>query len=138
MEGDKDSEWMLNTNDYVVPIRALNAQGVETVSLLFLEHHQFDYDSSVGGGGESGTTAAIGVRLGELKKVKIESSQISHSDSVNQYGGVAVCAVCLEELSVGIEATCTPCSHLYHEICILNWLHNSTTCPLCRFQMISS
>lgn len=44
------------------------------------------------------------------------------------------CSICLTELSLGTEAIRlpNPCSHIYHEHCIMRWLNNSNTCPLCR------
>lgn len=123
-------EWSLYSH---VQIHALNSQGVETISRLYLRP---DVDVVVddgdgeddGDGGALRVSAASERSVPELKKVKIESSQSS----------VQLCAVCLEGLSVGTEATCMPCSHLYHENCILRWLDKSTLCPLCRFEMPSS
>ncbi|XP_061987976.1 NEP1-interacting protein-like 1 [Rosa rugosa] len=45
------------------------------------------------------------------------------------------CMVCLDEILIGGEATCMPCSHVFHESCIVNWLQKSNLCPLCRFEM---
>ncbi|KAK2664004.1 hypothetical protein Ddye_002578 [Dipteronia dyeriana] len=45
------------------------------------------------------------------------------------------CVICLEEISVGSEATRMPCSHVYHQDCIVTWLKQSNLCPLCRFQI---
>jgi hypothetical protein len=44
------------------------------------------------------------------------------------------CSICLVEFSVGLEAVRlpSPCSHVYHKDCILEWLDRSSTCPLCR------
>ncbi|XP_077252476.1 uncharacterized protein LOC143891853 [Tasmannia lanceolata] len=39
------------------------------------------------------------------------------------------CTVCMEELKSGKR---TPCCHVYHATCILNWLALSDFCPLCR------
>lgn len=44
------------------------------------------------------------------------------------------CSICLEEFScnnrkIGLKI---PCGHVYHESCILKWLENSHSCPLCR------
>ncbi|CAB4299507.1 unnamed protein product [Prunus armeniaca] len=47
----------------------------------------------------------------------------------------AVCAVCLEEMAVGSDSTCMPCSHLYHRGCIVEWLQKSRVCPMCRFSL---
>ncbi|KAJ9141306.1 hypothetical protein P3X46_031854 [Hevea brasiliensis] len=45
------------------------------------------------------------------------------------------CVVCLEELEEEDDLIELPCSHLYHEGCIVKWLLSSHLCPLCRYQM---
>ncbi|KAG6788320.1 hypothetical protein POTOM_004384 [Populus tomentosa] len=45
------------------------------------------------------------------------------------------CPVCLETISTGSEAKRMPCFHIYHGKCIVEWLMNSNTCPVCRYQM---
>ncbi|XVE56972.1 hypothetical protein DITRI_Ditri04bG0054600 [Diplodiscus trichospermus] len=47
------------------------------------------------------------------------------------------CVICLEEILDGLKAIRMPCSHVYHQDCIINWLQKSNVCPLCRFQMPS-
>ncbi|MBA0570965.1 hypothetical protein Golob_004563 [Gossypium lobatum] len=44
------------------------------------------------------------------------------------------CAICLEELAMGSEAVCMPCSHTFHDICIAAWLKKKKRCPYCRFK----
>ncbi|KAL8170354.1 hypothetical protein V2J09_022158 [Rumex salicifolius] len=51
------------------------------------------------------------------------------------YSGGRECAVCLEELRVGVEAARMPCGHLYHWDCIAEWLQRTHFCPFCRFKM---
>ncbi|KAJ6303226.1 hypothetical protein OIU77_017163 [Salix suchowensis] len=46
-----------------------------------------------------------------------------------------VCAVCKDQFLIDVEAKQLPCSHLYHPDCILPWLSNHNSCPLCRFQL---
>ncbi|TYI38956.1 hypothetical protein ES332_A02G065800v1 [Gossypium tomentosum] len=43
------------------------------------------------------------------------------------------CTICLEELAVGGEAARIPCSHVFHEACIVTWLKKKKCCPCCRF-----
>ncbi|GMJ12300.1 hypothetical protein HRI_004899200 [Hibiscus trionum] len=45
------------------------------------------------------------------------------------------CPICLEELVVGGEAACVPCSHSFHEHCIVTWLKKKKRCPCCRFDL---
>ena len=45
------------------------------------------------------------------------------------------CVICLEDIESGSEAACLPCSHVYHQNCILKWVERSYNCPLCRFQI---
>ncbi|KAK8521172.1 hypothetical protein V6N13_077290 [Hibiscus sabdariffa] len=45
------------------------------------------------------------------------------------------CTVCLDEFSDGDKVTSTPCNHVYHYSCIVEWLKTSHLCPLCRYQM---
>ena len=70
------------------------------------------------------TRSASKKAIEELEKVKIDESS-----------GVVSCSVCFEEILIGTEAKRLPCSHVYHEGCIVKWLNESNTCPLCRYQM---
>ncbi|KAK1315378.1 E3 ubiquitin ligase BIG BROTHER [Acorus calamus] len=50
-----------------------------------------------------------------------------------------VCAVCLQDFGVEEEEIRrTSCGHLYHGECIFRWLEKSSTCPICRFDMINA
>ena len=44
------------------------------------------------------------------------------------------CAVCLEEFGVGWQPK-LPCSHIFHQNCIIHWLRMSNFCPLCHSKM---
>ncbi|CAI9109938.1 OLC1v1009880C1 [Oldenlandia corymbosa var. corymbosa] len=48
-----------------------------------------------------------------------------------------VCAVCKDDIPVGLNVTKLPCSHHYHKDCILPWLAIRNTCPLCRFELLT-
>lgn len=45
------------------------------------------------------------------------------------------CTICLEEISTGSLVSTLPCSHNFHDGCILEWLKRSHYCPNCRFEM---
>ncbi|XP_062103816.1 uncharacterized protein LOC133814928 [Humulus lupulus] len=58
-----------------------------------------------------------------LEKVLIKDDQI-------------VCSIFFENVHVGLEATKLPCTHIYHEKCIVQWLQTSKFCPMCRFEIV--
>ena len=41
------------------------------------------------------------------------------------------CTICYDNL-VGGAAVVMPCSHVFHEACLLKWLSRRSTCPVCR------
>ncbi|XVE78722.1 hypothetical protein DITRI_Ditri14bG0001500 [Diplodiscus trichospermus] len=57
--------------------------------------------------------------------VKISSSYLESDSSL-------LCAVCQDSLLLDSDAKQLPCKHLYHPDCILPWLSNHNSCPLCR------
>lgn len=42
------------------------------------------------------------------------------------------CSVCLGDYEIGDVAARLPCRHYFHKLCILNWLKENDSCPLCR------
>lgn len=47
----------------------------------------------------------------------------------------AHCAVCKDEFEVGCSVKQMPCKHMYHGECILPWLSQHNSCPVCRYEM---
>ncbi|KAI4975022.1 hypothetical protein ZWY2020_048629 [Hordeum vulgare] len=45
------------------------------------------------------------------------------------------CSVCKDRVVAGERVKMMPCSHRYHEDCILPWLEVRNSCPLCRFEL---
>lgn len=46
--------------------------------------------------------------------------------------GKAECTICIEEIKKGEEVLMLPCKHWYHGECVVLWLKEHNTCPICR------
>ncbi|EXC17824.1 E3 ubiquitin-protein ligase RING1-like protein [Morus notabilis] len=67
-----------------------------------------------------------------LKKFRYSGSIDDHDDQQSKL----ICAVCMEGVMIGSHVTLMPCSHMFHEYCILDWLERSQTYPICRFKLL--
>ncbi|XP_042055149.1 probable E3 ubiquitin-protein ligase RHA4A [Salvia splendens] len=78
------------------------------------------------------TAAADATAPLDLKiEVKNMLCQILYDDSMKSRD--SLCCVCLGEFELKEELLQVPaCKHIFHMDCIRHWLHNHSTCPLCR------
>ncbi|KAF8104666.1 hypothetical protein N665_0170s0041 [Sinapis alba] len=65
-----------------------------------------------------------------LPTIKIAQRHLRSSDSN--------CPVCKDEFELGAEAKQMPCNHLYHSDCIVPWLVQHNSCPVCRQELPSA
>lgn len=49
--------------------------------------------------------------------------------------GKDVCSICLDDVAVNEKVCLLNCTHMFHENCIVKWLGQNNTCPLCRCQL---
>lgn len=66
----------------------------------------------------------------ELAIEKLEKKKL---DRQMMGDGVKVgCTICIDEMHLGDEVTVLPCKHWFHGECVVLWLKEHNTCPICR------
>jgi hypothetical protein len=45
------------------------------------------------------------------------------------------CAICHDIMAVGHSVIKLPCTHIYHDTCVMTWLQHHNTCPVCRHEL---
>nr|POF25821.1 e3 ubiquitin-protein ligase rduf2 [Quercus suber] len=95
---------------------------------MFYESNGYDNDDEV---------VDMIMRAHEVKLIPATKSSIEALEKVTlqQYDldSVATCVICTQEFKASLEVTRMPCSHVYHEECIVKWLKRSNVYPLCRY-----
>mmetsp|Transcript_1533 Transcript_1533/g.2466 ORF Transcript_1533/g.2466 Transcript_1533/m.2466 type:complete len:313 (+) Transcript_1533:42-980(+) len=49
--------------------------------------------------------------------------------------GATECSICHDDMHEGEVVLKLPCSHVYHNECVMGWLTSHNTCPLCRHEL---
>uniref|UniRef100_A0A7N2N623 RING-type domain-containing protein n=2 Tax=Quercus lobata TaxID=97700 RepID=A0A7N2N623_QUELO len=92
-----------------------------------MEEEEYDDDEEEEEGDEEAVRPASEESIMGLEMVRIEEGSVGLAGED--------CAVCLDEFSIGSEARRMPCSHIYHQDCIVLWLGTSNLCPMCRYRL---
>ncbi|CAI0552218.1 unnamed protein product [Linum tenue] len=74
-----------------------------------------------------GPAPAARSSIDAMPTVKITQRHLRGSDSH--------CPVCKDQFELGSEARQMPCNHLYHSDCIVPWLVQHNSCPVCRQEL---
>ena len=45
------------------------------------------------------------------------------------------CVICLENFKKREKLMKSPCSHIFHSKCLIEWLKNKTICPICKYEL---
>ncbi len=68
----------------------------------------------------------------EIKKL---NKYILTEDKLNDFGGENTCSVCKEDFNIGNKMMDLPCNHYFHEECLMPWLNQHDSCPICRYEL---
>jgi E3 ubiquitin-protein ligase RNF115/126 len=68
----------------------------------------------------------------EIKKL---NKYILTKDKLNDFGTENSCSVCKEDFVLGNKMMDLPCKHYFHEECLMPWLKQHDSCPICRFEL---
>ena len=60
-----------------------------------------------------------------------------NGDNINKFKDIT-CNICLEGFQKGNILRVLECKHEFHENCIIKWLKNRNTCPVCRHELESN
>ena len=69
--------------------------------------------------------------IDSLQKIEV------NKENYNKYKDIT-CNICLEGFSEGNILRVLECNHEFHENCIITWLKQRNTCPICRHELESN
>ncbi|XP_048493053.1 E3 ubiquitin-protein ligase CIP8-like [Beta vulgaris subsp. vulgaris] len=110
------------TTNYYFKLESLISRGCyydDEVARAWIEHESFEEDFAA-----TKPTPASEAAIEALERLVAGGDQEVDSTT---------CAICLEEGSMMMSVK-LPCKHVFHEGCIVKWLHKSNDCLLCRYK----
>jgi len=88
---------------------------------------------------EDNKRAASAAAIQSLQRQLIERRQKASTatGATEESEDLATCAVCLCDFEHGELSVLMPCTHPYHEMCLLPWLAKHNSCPSCRYEVMT-
>ena len=68
------------------------------------------------------------IDIEDIEKTLIKYNDEEHTEKT--------CSICLDEYLNNDELFKLMCNHYYHKKCIIDWLTNNSSCPLCRINLL--
>lgn len=79
---------------------------------------------------KSGPPPAAKTAIANLKYVEVDKRIMEDIE-------MCECSICKEDFILNQKVRQLPCGHLFHGECIVPWLSQHCSCPLCRFALPS-
>lgn len=83
----------------------------------------------------STTRTFVGSERIQSPAIDIEIDRRVRRLKTENVGKSSRCTICLDGFMSDIHVKCMPCLHLFHEDCIVTWLKQCNSCPVCRFEL---
>lgn len=70
-------------------------------------------------------------KLSMIMKARLRTCSVNLDMACSQPS----CPICSEDFVLGSEVLRMPCSHIFHDACVLPWLEMKQNCPICRAEI---
>ena len=119
----------------IVPVNEQNLPLVEFVLSLLNEEYENEEIENIlnyimtNDPNRYGSPPASKSEIEKLKTYKLTN------DNLNDIKNENICPVCKDEFQIDDILMDLPCKHHFHKDCILPWLNQHDSCPICRFEL---
>lgn len=81
--------------------------------------------------GDKTQTPSIAEKESGGEKSEKEKEEDCMTSSTLSSSSRSECVICMYDFQIGDRIRYLPCLHVYHDVCIDDWLMRSLTCPSC-------
>ena len=124
-----------NNNVVVVPFNQENSPLIEFIlNLINMEYENNEIENILNyimnnDPNKYGSPPASKSEIEKLNKY------ILNEEKLKKFGNENCCSVCKEEFIIGDNLIDLPCKHYFHKDCLIPWLEQHDSCPICRFEL---